>query len=186
MTDDAILDLYFSRSPQAIPAAAEKYGAYCRAIAGNILPSAEDAEECVNDAYLRSWEAIPPHRPERLSAFLGKITRNLSLTRLSRLSAKKRGSGEVPLALLELQECVPAPDTPESALDEKLLTQALTDFLRAQKPRERTVFLKRYWYLCSIPAIARQTGLSESNVKVILHRTRQALRDYLREEGIDL
>lgn len=185
MTDTAILDLYFSRSQQAIPATAEKYGSYCHAIAQNILSSPSDAEECVNDTYLRAWEAIPPHRPERLSAFLGKITRNLSLTRLSRLSARKRGGGEVPLALVELEECVPSPDTPESALEEKLLTQALADFLRGRRPRERTVFLKRYWYLCSISAIARQTGLSESSVKATLHRTRQALKIYL-QEGIDL
>ena len=108
MEDNQIVDLYWARSEHAISATAEKYGKYCYSIAFNILHSGQDSEECVNDTYLRAWESMPPMRPTRLSAFLGKITRNLSLDRFRRDNAGKRGKGEVPLALEELQECLPA------------------------------------------------------------------------------
>ena len=106
MDDRTIIRLYWNRDEQAIPATAEKYGRYCASIAGNILGSKEDAEECVNDVYLHVWNSIPPHRPEVLSAFLGKITRNLALNLYKHNTADKRGGGELPAVLDGLAELV--------------------------------------------------------------------------------
>ncbi len=184
MEDNQIIDLYFSRDQQAISATEEKYGPYCRTVAYNILQDDADAEECVNDTYLRAWEAMPPQRPARLAAFLAKITRNLSFNRIERNSAKKRGGGEVPLALLELEECLPSGESVEEAVEERLLTEALETFLRSQPPLQRQIFLLRYWHLFPIRAIARHMAMGESRVKIMLHRTRLSLRDYLEQEGI--
>ena len=118
MEDSAIIDLYFSKDQRAIPATEEAYGPYCRTVAYNILHDEADAEECVNEAYLRAWEAIPPQRPTRLASFLAKITRSLSLDRLEHYSAKKRCGGEVSLVLLELEECLPFNESAEGAVGE--------------------------------------------------------------------
>ena len=186
MEDREIVALYFARDQRAIPASAEKYGAYCHTVAYRILRDQQDAEECVNDTYLRAWEAIPPHRPSRLSVFLGKITRNLSLNRLERYSARKRGGGEVPLALAELAECVPARDSVEEAVDGRLLTQTLEAFLTVRPPLERQAFLRRYWYLQTTGEIAREMAISQGKVKTLLSAGRKALRSHLEKEGIVL
>jgi len=186
MDDQRIIDLYFARDQQAITASEEAYGAYCRTVSYNILRDENDAEECVNDTWLRSWEAIPPQRPKFLRAFFAKITRNLSLNRLEYHRAKKRGEGELPLLLSELSECVPDSTTMEQAMDEHLLIEALETFLRAQKPLVRHIFLRRYWFFCTVPAISRDLSVSESRVKATLFRTRKALKGYLEKEGFSL
>ena len=137
MKDEEIVDLYWARSEEAIAVTAEKYGKYCHTIAFNILHNDGDSEECVNDTYLRAWESIPPMRPERLSTFLGKITRNLSLDRYRRDNAEKRGRGEVPLALEELRECLAAGDGEDIAVDDLLLTDIFNRFLSALTPEAR-------------------------------------------------
>ena len=96
MEDQKIVQLYWDRNEQAIPETSTKYGAYCASIAKNILGSNEDAEECVNDTYLNAWNSMPPHKPNILSTFLGKITRNLSLNRAKHNAADKRGGGQLP------------------------------------------------------------------------------------------
>lgn len=186
MEDQDIIALYFAREDAAIEASAAKYGRYCRAIAGNILHSAEDVEECVNDTWWKAWQTIPPHRPHLLSAFLGQLTRRLALDRYRRASAAKRGATEVPLALDELQECVPAHRTVEQAVDDHALTAALDVFLLTLEPGRRRMFLQRYWYLCPIADIAHSCKASESRVKMTLLRTRRQLKDYLQKEGIEL
>ena len=186
MEDREIVALYLARDQRAIPASAKKYGAYCHMVAYRILRDQRDAEECVNDTYLRAWEAIPPHRPSRLSVFLGKITRNLSLNRLEHYSARKRGGGEVPLALAELAECIPARETVEEAVDDRLLTQTLEAFLTARPVLERQAFLRRYWYLQTTAEIAREMALSQGKVKTLLSAGRKALRSHLEREGIVL
>lgn len=113
MRDHEIIELYWARNESAITATAEKYGNYCHTIAYNILHSKEDAEECSNDTYLGAWSSIPPQRPNRLSIYLGKITRNLALNRYKRYTAEKRGHGQVVLALSELEACVPSEATVE-------------------------------------------------------------------------
>ena len=184
MEDSQIIAMYFDRDEGAIQACREKYEPYCMAIAQNILTEQRDAEECVNDTWLRSWNAMPPHRPARLSAFLGKITRNLALNRWRSRRTARRGGGEVPLALSELEECLSGGSTPEEELDVKALTEAVTVFLQGQSALKRMVFIRRYWYLNTVPVIARQLSMSEGKVKSMLHRMRLELREKLGEEGL--
>lgn len=186
MEDREIVDLYWQRREDAIQETAAKYGGYCLSIAQNILSSAEDAEECAWDAYLRAWNAIPPKRPDCLRLYLGRITRNLALDRWKAGKTEKRGGGRPELALEELGECLTAKGSPEDALDRKLLTDALNVFLRLQPPLQRKLFVCRYWYLDSIQDMAGRFSLSESQVKAMLHRMRKKLKRYLEKEGISL
>lgn len=186
MDDKQILDLYWARAENAISETADKYGKYCHFIAYSILRNEEDSEECVSDTYMKAWGSIPPQRPEKLSAFLGKITRNLSLDRLRRHTARKRGCGQAALVLEELQECVPAADNVEQIVDDLALTEALDRFLASLPADTRKVFMRRYWYLCSVKEIAADFGISESKVKMLLLRSRNKLKGLLEREGIEL
>jgi RNA polymerase sigma-70 factor (ECF subfamily) len=186
MDDTKIIDLYWARSENAISETATKYGKYCRTIAYNILRNNEDSEECVSDTYLRAWEAMPPQRPRRLQAFLGKITRNLSLDRYKRLSAEKRGGGEVPVALDELLECIPAENSTEKAIEDIALTESLNRFLGTLSTESRRIFLRRYWYLTPVKEIAKEYSIGESKVKMSLLRSRKELKQFLEKEGITL
>lgn len=183
MTDAEILALYWRRDEAALAATREKYGAYCHAVADNILSSHEDAEECVSDALWRAWNAIPPQRPAYLRAFLAKITRNLALNRYKARAAEKRGGGELPAVLEELADCLPAKADVESEVQAKELTAGVNHFLRTLPPRECDVFLRRYFYVEPVADIARRYALRESHVLVLLSRTRNKLRRYLRQEG---
>ncbi len=186
MDDRQIIALYNERSEAALSETATKYGKYCRTIAYNILYNEEDSEECVNDTWLQAWEAIPPQYPNKLSAFLGKITRNLALNRYKQNAAKKRGGGQTMLVLEELAECVPGTDSTEAAAEEALLIEVLNRFL-GELPREkRKMFVRRYWYLSSVKEIAEDFGLGESNVKMTLLRIREQLKSVLEKEGIML
>ncbi len=186
LEDEKILDLYWARNEQAILATAEKYGAYCTTVAHNILGDAEDAAECVNDTYLRTWDAIPPAKPERLGTFLGKITRNLALDRYRRSTAQKRGGSEYPLALEELGDCLSGGDSTAQALDRRELAAAIDSFLAGLPAKKRNIFVSRYWYFDSIATIAARQDLSESNVSAILSRVRRSLKKHLTERGFDL
>lgn len=186
MEDHQIIELFWQRSESAVTETARKYGRYCHTIAYNILHSREDSEECVNDTYLNAWRAIPPQRPERLSTFLGKITRNLSLKRWEQYHAGKRGAGQTALALDELAECVSASDNVEQAIDDLALAEVLDRFLASLPPERRKIFMRRYWYLNPIKEIAAEYGLSQSKVKMSLLRSREALRKCLEKEGIAL
>lgn len=184
MDDSKIVELYFSRNEEAITRTQLKYGRYCQSIAYGILRSDEDAKECENDTYLRAWNAIPPQRPLRLSAFLGRITRNLALDRYDVSTAKKRAAAD-PLPLDEIAECVPdTSDTPMS--DENALREAINGFLGSLPTRTRIVFMRRYWYFSTVEEIARDLEMSESNVKVTLMRTRTRFKEYLTRKGIQL
>ncbi len=185
MDDRAIIDLYFARAERAIAETARRYGRYCTAIAYRILGSREDSEECVNDTYLRAWNAIPPHRPERLDTYLGTITRNLALNRYAERNAAKRG-GQVELALDELRDCLADTATVEDVVDNRALADALNAFLASLPAETRRIFVARYWHLKPIKTIARELHLGESAVKMRLARSREQLRDYLTKEGITL
>ena len=186
MNDKQIVDLYWARSEDAISETSKRYGRYCHYIARNILHNDEDSEECVNDTYLKAWEAIPPHRPEKLSAFLGKIVRNLALNRYKRYTAEKRGNGQVPVALDELQDCIPASGSVAETIDDFLLVDIFNRFLAGLPAEKRKIFVRRYWYLSPIKEIAKDYSISESNVKVTLLRIRNDLRQILEKEGITL
>ena len=183
MDDKSIVDLYFSRDQEAITQTDKKYGHYCYRIAYNILTNKVDAEESVSDTYVAAWRAIPPRRPSVLSTFLGKITRHIAIDRWRERNASKRGGGEVPLALEELQDCVAGMQNVEMDYERKEIIKAYVKFLDALPVTERRVFLCRYWYVDSVEAIADKFGFSQSKVKTMLHRTRAKLRKQLAEEG---
>ncbi len=183
MEDSAIISLYFSRSEKAISETDRKYGAYCFAIANNILSSREDSEESVNDTYLAAWNTIPPQHPNALASFLGKITRYISLDRWKKRTAAKRGGGELPLALEELGDCVSGESSPETVVMDRELNRCVNHFLEALPETERKVFVCRYWYLDSIEGIGKRFGFTESKVKSMLYRLRGKLRGELEEEG---
>ena len=186
MLDSQIVQLYWDRDERAIPETAAAYGGYCFTIAHNILDSTQDAEECVNDTWLRAWNAIPPHRPSVLSAFLGRITRNLALQLFRRDHARKRGGGEIDLVFEELSECVSGSESAEQLADALALKEAIRDFLSALPVRKRKIFVLRYWYAESVAQIARRMRMSENSVSVTLHRLRAALRAHLEERGFTL
>ena len=183
MDDAAIIDLYWERNSRAIDETQVKYGGFLNSIAMNLLSIREDAEECVSDTYLAAWNAMPPERPGLLRAFLGRITRNLSLDRLKRQRARKRGGGEPDAIFEELSEILPGGETPSEALDERELLAAIEDFLRAQPERARNIFLRRYWFADGVSAIAGRYGMRENAVSVQLTRTREKLRAYLKVRG---
>lgn len=184
MEDSQIVDLYWQRNADAIAESSAKYSGYCHAIALRILGSRLDAEECVNDTWIGAWNAMPIHRPACLSAFLGKITRRAACNRLEALRAEKRGSGELPLVLEELAECVSGRSDPGRAVEETELAREVNSFLRNLPERACSVFLRRYWYAEPLADIAARYGMSEASVKTSLFRTRQKLRDYLKKEGL--
>ena len=183
MEDSQIIDGFFRRDPEAITAVQEKYGRRCLTAAGHILPDARDAEECVSDVWLRLWNAIPPERPSALRAWLGRITRNLSLDRWKAGRTQSRGAGMETL-LGELDECIPDHRGPEQAAEERVLAECVSAFLRGQTADNRYIFLRRYWYGEDIAAIAKRLDCGESRVKSVLFRTRKALRAFLEKEGI--
>lgn len=186
MRDAEILDLYWARDEQAIEETQRSYGKYCHSIAYHILHDREDSDECVNDTWLRAWNAIPPGRPERLALFLGTITRNLSFDRWKRKKAKKRGGGEMELALDELMECVPSSHSTEEAVEAAELERLIDEFLHTLPERECSIFLRRYWYVEEYSEIARRFRMNLNTVKTSLFRTRIKLREYLEQEGIVL
>ena len=185
MEDVQIIRLYQDRNPEAIVQTKQKYDELCKTIAGRLLRSPEDAEECVNDTYLALWDAIPPATPSPLSAYIAKITRNLAMKRLEYLSADKRNP-EVALSFDELDTCLPAPGGPEQSVQADALRQAITAFLQKQCRENRLIFLRRYFFFDSVNEISKRYRLSESKVKSSLLRTRHKLRIYLIKEGFDL
>lgn len=183
MTDEKIIELFFRRDEQAIRESAIAYGAYCRSIASGILSDPLDAEEVVADTWLAAWESIPPNRPKYMRLFLGSITRNQALSRWRKNCAASRGGGETAIALEELAECVGSGSSPEEAVNTRQLGQTITEFLRREPAMRRNVFLRRYYYMESLPDIATRYGMKEPNVRMMLSRTRQKLRAYLKQEG---
>lgn len=183
MDDKGIVKLYFDRSERAIAETSKKYGQYCFSIAYNILSNREDAEESVNDTYLDAWKSIPPHRPNSLALFLGKITRRISIDLYRRKNAQKRGGGELALVLDELYQCIPDETDVEKEYEKHQLAQVINEFVKFLPKTEQKVFICRYWYMDSIQSISRRFGYSESKVKSMLFRTREKLKETLRKEG---
>lgn len=184
MDDRQIIELYNERSEAAISETADKYGKYCHYIAYNILFNEQDSEECVNDTWFRAWNTIPPQQPNKLSAFLGKITRNLALDKYKFYNREKRGNGQTALVLEELGECISAGNRTEQEVEERQLVEVLNTFLRSLPSEKRRILVRRYWYLSPVKEIAKDFAMSESSVKTILHRTRIKLKHFLEKEGI--
>jgi RNA polymerase sigma-70 factor (ECF subfamily) len=181
LPDAEIVELYFARSEEAIVQSDRKYGKTCHHIAYNILYSDQDAEECVNDTWLRAWNAIPPERPAALGAWLSAVTRRLALSRYDYKTAAKRYGG-IQTSLDELAECVP--DGSITLADDVAMGLIINSFLESLPTRTRMVFMRKYWYMDSVEGIAAAMGMSVSAVKVILYRTRKKFRAWLDKEGI--
>ncbi len=186
MEDKEIIALYFARSENAISETALKYGGYCCYISENILHNREDAEECCSDAYFDAWQSIPPHNPQNLKTFLGKLTRNRAIKKLEHCQAAKRGGGQINLILSELDECLPSGSNVEEKLQESVLLECINSYLLSLPALHRKVFVRRYWYTSPISDIARQYAMSESKVKSLLFRLRKQLKAKLEKEGFFL
>ena len=185
MDDLAIVELYHRREEQAIIETDKKYGALCRSIALRLLVFREDAEECVNDTWHTAWNKMPPDRPQVLGAFLGRITRNLSISRWRRDHAKKRYDG-IEVLLSELEDCVPAPGTLEEDLNRQQLAQSINTWLDSLTDGDRRLFIRRYWYGDPVKELAVEQGERANTLSQRLLRLRKALRTFLESEGVEL
>ncbi len=186
MEDEKIVALLWQRDEAGLRAAEERHGAYCRAIAQNLLGSREDAEECWSDALLRAWNAIPPERPAHFRAYLAKLTRRIAIDRVRMETAGKRGGGEAPLLLDELADCVSGLEDAESEAAYRELGAAISRFLAALPAKRRQLFIRRYFCGDAVGALAKRHSMRENTVSAELKRTRAALRAYLEKEGFSL
>ena len=185
LEDSQIIGMYWARDPDAISETDVKYGKYCTRIAVNILESRNDAEECVNDTYLKTWDTIPPQRPESFPAFLGRIIRNIALDRYRYNNAQKRSS-KMDVMFSELEGCIPATCRAEEVLELHEVTEIINTFLASLSEEKRIIFVQRYWYAQPLRDIASKFGMTEGQVKSILHRLRSALRKALEKEGVSV
>ena len=186
MTDQQIVALYWQRSESAIAETDRHYGRYFHYIAYSILQDEEDAKETVNDTYLKAWNTMPPQRPNHLKAFLGRITRQLSINRLEYNTAQKRAGSQYWVTLEELNVCIPADGSGEDFADLMALRDSLEEFLHSLPQQSRRIFIRRYWHLHSISEIATDFSISESKVKSLLMRTRNKLKQHLTEGGFSV
>jgi len=183
MDDSKIIELFFARDENGIKELGNKYGRHATALSMSILHSREDTEECVNDAWLRAWNSIPPKRPENLRAYVSRIVRNLCLDRIRRTDSLKR-----PKTFFELREELTEvfDEGTDDRIEERMLSGAINDFVGMLGEQRRLLFMGRYWHMQSIKELCSLTGLSEANVKTTLHRLREQLREYLKEEGFNV
>ena len=181
--DEKIIELFCGRSEQGIRELDIKYGKVCHKLSNNIVNNRQDAEECVNDAYLGVWNAIPPAHPESLSAYICKIVRNISLNRYYRKAAAKRNSAYA-VVMEEIEACIAAPDTVESEMEAKELARIMESFLDTLTAQNRVIFMRRYWFSDSCKDIAEFVGLTEKNVSVRLSRIRKKMKSYLAEREV--
>ena len=177
MDESLIVDLLWQRSEDALTVCVSQFGAYCHRIAMNVLRNGDDANECVNETWLKVWNAIPPAKPTKLRAFIGKITRNISINRYNSDHAKKRAR-VVEIAIEELAD-IPAPQA-----DDGEVTSVINAFLRTEPERNADIFIKRYWYLQSVKDISAEYGWSENRVAALLFRIRNRLKIKLESEGL--
>lgn len=184
MDDTKIIELFWNRDEKAIEATANKYGRKLYQLANGILRNEEDAEESVNDTYLKAWNTIPPQRPKYYFAYLSKICRNLSFGKLDWSHAQKRNAQIVELTS-EMELCIPNFHN-EARIEDEEIGKLLNRFLDTLSQEHRLIFIRRYWYLDSIQEISKRYNMSESNIKTRLHRTRTKLKKFLEREGIYL
>ena len=185
MEDQLIIKLFNDISEEAIEATSKKYGKLCTSISRNILNNSEDAEECVNDTYLALWNSIPPAKPDPLSAYICKITRNLSLKKY-RFNTQEKRNSYYDASIEELEEILVGKEDITKDFENKELTDAISRFLDRIKKVDRVMFVKRYWFCMDIDQIAEEMGLSRNYINVHLHRTREKLKNYLIEENYDV
>ena len=181
MTDQELTELFLARSEEAVPALADRYGPYCRAIAARLLTDQRDVDECLNDTWLAVWRAIPPARPAHFKGWLAAIVRNRALAMGREIGRRPPTVDE---AALELAACLPAGDDPLAEAEHRALAEAVVRFLRAQPRNIRVAFLRRYWYADTVEDTARRLGWTVSKTKSVLSRARGRLRAQLQKEGL--
>lgn len=183
MDDTKIIELFFQRDQRAIRELDAKYGKACHSLSFNIVNNRQDAEECVNDAYLGAWNAIPPAKPDPLLTYLCKMVRNISLNAYYKREAAKRSS-RYTVAMEEIETCIAAPDMVEAEIEARELARIIEGFLDILTPEDRVIFLRRYWFADRCRDIAERVGLTEKNISVRLTRIREKLRKYLIEREV--
>ena len=184
LNDLQIVDLYWQRNADAIDCTAQKYGNYCLSVAKSILCNFQDAEECVNDTWVGAWNAMPDNRPSNLRIFLGPITRRLACSRIRMDYAQKRGKGQIPLILEELEACMPTSPSAAQVVEARELERIINAFLHTLPRQECNIFLRRYWFAESIGQISRRYGCNPNTIKSSLYRSRRKLRAFLEKEGL--
>lgn len=184
MEDSKIIELFWARKEEAIAKTDAAYGRRLHALANRILNNREDAEESVSDTYMKAWELIPPQRPGYFYAFLASICRHLSLHRVNWNLAAKRNA-EIVTLTQEMELCIPDPRR-DQEMEDRELGQMLDGFLETLPQESRLIFLRRYWHMDTIAEIAARYGITESKVKMQLSRTRDKLRRFLKQEGIQV
>ena len=185
ISDEHIIKLFFDRSERAIKALADAHGRAMRAVSMRILQNEQDAEECLNDAYLGVWNAIPPAQPSVLCAFACRICRNVSLTRYHYNRATKRDYAAT-VRLEEIADVLPDGETVESRLEHAALTEAFNDFLAALDQTNLYVFMRRYWFFDEVRDIAQSAHLTEAALYLRLDRMKKRLAKHLAERGIPI
>lgn len=183
MDDKLIIELYFKRDETAIDETGKKYGAFCHRIAINILNIREDAEECVNDTYSTVWKKIPPEIPQSFQAFLGRITRNLSISRFRANRAKKRYNGAEVL-LSELEDCIPSSENVEQIIDEKQLSEFIDSWLDSLSADDRALFVRRYWYGDAVKTLSHECGCTQGQMAQRMLKLRKNLKAFLESKGV--
>lgn len=183
MEDQELIEMFFARSEQALQELERKYGETCRKFSYRILNSIQDAEECVNDAFLGAWNAIPPAKPNPLLAYLMRIVRNISLKLYWKNTAAKRNSMYT-VALQEIEGCIASANTVEEEIEARELARIIEAFLETLSAENRVIFMRRYWFADGYREIAERVGLSEKNVSVRLTRIRTKMRQYFQERGV--
>ena len=186
MEDHEIVRLFLERDERALSETEKKHGKRCRVIAENILNDREDAADCLNDAYFKVWNLIPPERPKFLGAFVSSIVKYTAIDMLKAKRAQKRGGGEIMQAIEELEDMVSDNSDVERTYENREIIEKINDFLEGIPFEHRKIFVLRYWYCCEIPDIAKRFGLRKNTVSVMLNRTRKRLREYLEKEGYGL
>lgn len=186
MNDDRIIELYFSRSEDAITETDKKYGGACRGMAYNILGNREDSEECVNDTYMRVWNSIPPKRPSKLGAFVVSIARHIALDMCRAAGRLKNGGGYKFVPYDEISACLPSAETVENTVDRQAVLKAVEKFLSSQPKDKQKMFVRRYYYCSTYSEIAADMHITEDGVRMALQRMREKLRKYLEKEGVGI
>lgn len=185
MQDAEIIRLFEERDESAVSASLDKYRGYCMKIALNILGAHEEADECINRVFMKAWDMIPPHKPNNLAAFLGKLTRTTALNMRRDENALKRGGGETETVYDEISDAVPCGTNIEREAELNDLIEEINKFLKKLPEKKRNIFICRYWFCESVRDIAAEHSMTESNVSVTLNRVRQKLREHLRKRGYD-
>lgn len=185
MDDLKIIELYWERNENAIIETENKYGRLLYKISFNILSNNEDSKECVNDTYIRIWKSVPPERPRSLTAYLGRIIRNISIDYLKQNRAQKRYSGG-DLLLSELEDCIPSRNTVWGEMENKALSRLISDWLNTLPKEDRILFVRRYWYGDSVKELASAIGMTPSKLASRMYRLRSNLKDFLEKEEVTL